>query len=214
MSRGEDNPRDRPQREQTDREPITEQRPIWPTKGDLDRWAGMPSTERFRDPAYQRYAQSFRSHESLSRAGKEGYKATLSKYGKEFLHDRAADKRREREEPRSRTERRMVRLLEELGEREDRSQYGGQGGTYLREHKLAPSRHADFAWPDKQKAIDVWGGVHTRHFFVSQERIREANQRQIDRAQAAGWQLMIVTDEDLRRESWDETRERVRGYLT
>ncbi len=169
--------------------------------------------ERFQDPAYQRYAQSFRSHESLSRAGKEGYKATVAKYGKEFLHDRAADKRREQEEPRSRAERRMVRLLEEIGEREDRTDYGGQLGTYLREHKLASSRHADFAWPDKQKAIDVWGGVHTRQFFVQQDRVQQANQRQIDRARAAGWELMIVRDEELGRERWDETRERVRRYL-
>ncbi len=89
----------------------------------------MSPGERFRDTAYQRYAQSFRSRESLSKAGKAGYKATLARYGKEFVHDRAADTRREREEPRSRSERRMARLLEELGEREDRSEYGGTRGT-------------------------------------------------------------------------------------
>ncbi len=100
-----------------------------------------------------------------------------------------------------------------LGEEQDRAQYGGTSGDYHREHKLAPSRHADFAWPEQHKAIEVWGGVHTRQFFVSQERVSEANLRQVDRAKAAGWQLMIVTDEELRRESWDETRERVRRYL-
>ncbi len=173
----------------------------------------MSSRDRLRDSSFQRWAQSFRSRESLSAAGKEGYSVTVSRYGKEYLHDRMADKRREREEPRSRAERRMVRLLEDIGERQDRSEYGGARGTYLREHKLAPSRHADFAWPDREKAIDVWGGVHTRQFFVSQERVQLANERQIDRARAAGWQLMIVTDEELRRENWDETRERVRRFL-
>ena len=104
-------------------------------------------------------------------------------------------------------------MLGEIGQREDRSEYGGAEGAYLREHKLAPSRHADFAWPEQRKAIEVWGGVHTRQFFVSQERVREANQRQIDRAKAAGWQLMIVTDEELTRDRWDETRDRVRRFL-
>jgi hypothetical protein len=148
-----------------------------------------------------------------SAADQEDYKATLAKYGKEYLHDRMADKRREREEPRSRAERRMVRMLEELGQREDRSEYGGARGTFFREHKLAPSRHADFAWPERHKAIEVWGSVHTQQFFVSQERVREANQRQMDRAKAAGWQLMIVMDEELTRDRWDETRERVRRFL-
>ncbi|MBA2363354.1 MAG: hypothetical protein H0V86_07500 [Chloroflexia bacterium] len=146
-------------------------------------------------------------------AGKKGYNATLSRYGKEYLHDRLADKRREQEEPRSLAERRMVRMLGEIGQREDRSEYGGAEGAYLREHKLAPSRHADFAWPDKQKAIEVWGGVHTRQFFVSQERVREANHRQIERAKAAGWEVMILRDEELARDRWEETRERVRRFL-
>ena len=149
----------------------------------------------------------------MSRAGKEGYKATLAKYGREFLHDRAADRRREREQPRSRSERRMARLLGELGEREDRSEYGGARGTYVREHKLAPSRHADFAWPEERKAIEVWGGVHTSQFFGRQDRVREANERQVERAAAVGWRLLIVTDEELRGGRWGETRERVRRFL-
>ncbi len=48
---------------------------------------------------------------------------------------------------------------------------------------------------------------------MRQERVLEANTRQIERANAAGWELMIVTDEDLQRDNWDETRERVRGFL-
>ncbi len=206
MDRGDDA---REQRQET----VTDERPIRPSKEDVDRWAGMSSRDRLQDSSYQRWAQSFRSRESLSRSGKEGYRATLAKYGKEYLHDRMADKRRELEEPRSRAERRMARLLEEIGEREDRSDYSGTAGTYLREHKLAPSRHADFAWPEQHKAMEVWGGVHTRQFFVSQERVQQGNEQQIERARAAGWQLMIVTDEELGRDRWEETRERVRWFL-
>ena len=104
-------------------------------------------------------------------------------------------------------------MIEELGERQDRSEYGGPAGTYRREHKLAPGRHADFAWPEKHKVIEAWGGVHTAKYFVEQEIVREANHRQVERAQAAGWDVMILTDEDLRRENWEETRERVRRFL-
>ncbi len=196
-----------------EREYPTEQRPICPTKDDLDRWAGMKSTERFQDAAYQRWAQSFRSRESLSAAGRAGYNATLSRYGKEYLHDRLADSRRAQDPPRSLTERKVMHLLDELGERQDCTGYGESSATYLREHKLAPSRHADFAWPDKGKAIEAWGGVHTSRFFIEQERVQEENRRQIERAQAAGWEVMILRDEDLRRDRWEETRERVRRFL-
>lgn len=210
MGRGSDA---RAEEREAEREPKTEQRPIWPAKGELDRWRGMKPEERFRDAGYQRWAQSFRSRDSLSRAGRAGYSATVAKYGREFLHDRAADKRREREVPYSRLERQVVSMLGELGEREDRTEYGGRQGTYLREHKLAPSRHADFAWPDRQRAIEVWGGVHTDEFFVRRDAVLEANERQVERTRAAGWELMVVTAEDLRPESRDETRERVRRFL-
>ncbi len=173
----------------------------------------MSSSDRFQDAAYQRWAQSFRSRESLSAAGRAGYNATLSRYGKEYLHDRLADRRREQDPPRSLTERKVMNLLEELGERQDRTGYGESSGTYLREHKLAPSRHADFAWPDRGKAIEAWGGVHTAKYFVEQETVREANRRQIERAQQAGWEVMILTDEDLVPDRWEETRERVKDFL-
>ncbi len=196
-----------------EREPPTGQRPIWPAKGELDRWREMPAPERFKDSSYQRWAQSFRSRESLSDAGKKGYQTTVRLYGKEFMYDRAAEKRREPELPKSRTERRVMSMLEELGERQDRTEQGGQSGTYHREHKLAPLRHADFAWPEKNKAIEAWGGVHTARFFVEQEKVREENQRQINRARAAGWEVMILRDEDLTQDRWEETRERVRRFL-
>ncbi len=174
----------------------------------------MPPKERFHDPGFQRYAQSFRSRENLSAAGKEGYSVTVSRYGKEYLHDRMADKRREPELPRSVSERQLMRMLAELGQQPDRTDQGGTSGDYYREHKLAPSRHADFAWPEQYKAIEAWGGIHTADHFVRQERVREANLRQIERAKAAGREVMIVTDEDLRRDNWDQTRERVRRFLT
>ncbi len=107
----------------------------------------------------------------------------------------------------------MIALLAELGEREDRTEHGGREGTFVREHKLAPSRHADFAWPEKRKAIEAWGRVHTAKYIVDRETVRAANERQVERAKQAGWDVIVLTDEDLRRENRDETRERVRLFL-
>ncbi len=55
--------------------------------------------------------------------------------------------------------------------------------------------------------------MHTARFFTDQEKVREENQRQVERAQAAGWEVMIVRDEDLTDHRWEETRERVRRFL-
>ena len=43
--------------------------------------------------------------------------------------------------------------------------------------------------------------------------VEAANRRQVERAREAGWELEIVTDEDLRPDKWDETRERVGAFL-
>jgi hypothetical protein len=83
------------------------------------------------------------------------------------------------EELRSRVERKLMQMLEDIEQRHARPQYGDVSGDYHRGHKLAPSRHADFAWPGKHKAIDVWDGVHSRQFFVSREQVRDANQMPI-----------------------------------
>ncbi len=189
MDRGGDERQGRPEPEHA---AVTEQRPIQPAKEDLDRWAAMPPRERFHDPGFQRYAQSFRSRESLSAAGKEGYSVTVGRYGKEYLHDRAADKRREQDPPKSVTEQKVMRMLSELGQRPDRTDQQGAPGDYYREHKLAPKPHADFAWPEQHKAIEAWGGIHTARYPTGEEVIREQNARQAERAQRAGYELMIL----------------------
>ncbi len=210
MDRGDDERGERPEPERT---AATEQRPILPDRGDLERWNKLSAEERFQQPDYQRWAQSFRSRESLSEAGKKGYETTVRRYGEEFVYDRAADKRREQDPPRSETERKVMRMLSELGHRPDRTDQGGSPGDYFREHKLAPKRHADFAWPERNKAIEAWGGIHTARYPTGEEVIREQNARQVERAQAAGYELMILRDEDLTSERWEETRERVRRFL-
>ncbi len=48
---------------------------------------------------------------------------------------------------------------------------------------------------------------------MGEEVIREQNARQVERAQRAGYELMILRDEDLTADRWEETRERVRRFL-
>ncbi len=203
----------REERQEPERGAVTESRPLTLPRSEIDRINALPPRERFKDPVHQRWAQTFRSRESLSEAGKKGYETTVRRYGEEFMYDRAADKRREQDPPRSETERKVMRMLSELGQRPDRTDHGGTSGDYFREHKLGPKRHADFAWPEQRKAIEAWGGIHTARYPTGEEVIREQNARQVERAERAGYELMILRDEDLTPERWEETRERVRRFL-
>ncbi len=141
----------------------------------------MPPRERFHDPSFQRYAQSFRRRESLRAAGKEGYSVTIGRYGKEYLHDRMADKRRESELPRSVSERQLMRMLEELGQRQDRARStAARAGTTI---GSTSSRHPGTPTSSGRSSTrrSRCGAASTqRQFFVRQERVQEANLRQID----------------------------------
>ena len=107
MSRGGDD-----RREQSPR--ITTARPRWLTPAQQERFKDL-GADRFRDPEFQGYAQSFRTHASLSDAGKLGWAATVARHGSEFAWDRAADKRRAHLDRMSRDERKVMTLLGDLG---------------------------------------------------------------------------------------------------
>jgi hypothetical protein len=198
MSRDGDDRRGQPPR-------VTTQRPLWLTSAQQEHFKDL-GTERFQDTAFQRYAQSFRTHASLSAAGKLGWAVTTARYGAEFAWDRAADKRRAHPEKASRDEQRMMKMLSDLGQvyRSD----------YTREHKVAPRTHVDFAWPRLGKALEVYGGVHFGAFF-NRDGVRAADDaRKVAAIRAAGWQVLVITSEDLLRGHWEATRERVRAFLT
>jgi len=181
-------------------ERATRQRPAWITAEERARFTAL-GPARFTDPAYQRYVQSFRTRTSLSEAGKAGWAATVAKYGDEFAHDRAADKRRATP---SGDERRMLLLLRHLDAPEAR-----------REHKVAPRTHVDFAWPapERRQVIEVYGGVHFGPYFdPSGERAAYDRARE-ERIKALGWEVLVVTHEDLRRENLDKTVGLVRQFL-
>jgi len=176
------------------------QRPQWITTEERARFKAL-GPARFQDKGYQRYVQSFRTGASLSESGKRGWAATVAKYGDEFAHDRAADKRRAKP---SGDERRMMLMLRHLDAPEAR-----------REYKVAPRTHVDFAWPEpaRRQVIEVYGGVHFGPYFdpcgerAAYDRARE------ERIKALGWEVLVVTHEDLRRENLDKTVDLVRQFL-
>jgi len=176
------------------------QRPQWITAEERARFKAL-GPARFQDKGYQRYVQSFRSAVSLSEAGKKGWAATVTMYGDEFAHDRAAVKRRAKP---SGDERRMMLMLRHLDAPEAR-----------REYKVAPRTHVDFAWPEpaRRQVIEVYGGVHFGPYFdPSGERAAYDRARE-ERIKALGWEVLVVTHEDLRRENLDRTVGLVRQFL-
>ena len=61
--------------------------------------------------------------------------------------------------------------------------------------------------------IEVYGGVHFGPFFdPSGERAAYDRARE-DRIKALGWEVLVVTHEDLRRENLDKTMDLVRQFL-
>jgi len=200
MSRGDGREDDRPPLDRA-----TRQRPTWITTEERERFKAL-GPARFTDPTYQRYVQSFRTHQSLSAAGKKGWAATATKYGEDFAFDRAADKRRADLGRMSRDERALFTLLiQELGER--------YKIDFDREVRVAPRTHVDFGWRDLRRAIEVHGGVHFGPLF-NKDGIRERKDAEKKgRIERAGWEVLIMTNDDLRRNALPVTREFVRQFL-
>ncbi len=180
------------------------QHPMWLTGEERARFKAL-GPARFQDKGYQRYVQSFRTTASLSEAGKKGWAATVATYGEEFAFDRAADKRRADLGRMSRDERALFELLtDELGER--------YKIDFDREVRVAPRTHVDFGWPNL-RAIEVHGGVHFGPLF-NKDGIRERKDAaKKERIEGAGWEVLIVTNDDLRRDALPVTREFVRQFL-
>ena len=155
---------------------------------------------KFQDAAYQRYAQGFRSSESLSAAGRAGFAETARRHGRDFAADLLA---RHRQDHPTDAERAMIALLGELGQAE--------GADYVREHRVAGGCYADFAWPERRLALEVHGSAHRAQYFLERG-MHEREDRKAALYDAAGWEVRVVTDRELF-ERGAETRERVRAIL-
>ena len=102
-------------------------------------------------------------------------------------------------------EQQMVAALAAAGER--------YGVDYEREFKIAPSLHADFAFPEDRLIVEVYGGIHSREFF-SRGGARESDDaRRIGRIEALGWEVLVIDYRALSQEHWMTTVERVAAFL-
>jgi len=187
--------------------PLERERPV--KTPEMDARFKALGAERLRDPEYQRYAQGFRSHDSLSEAGKVGYRVTGEKHGWEFVHDKIADARRDNP---SDAEQRMIGLLAEAGERDARG--GGMPGhVYEREYKVAPFTHVDFAWPESGKIIEVYGGVHLIPELDPDGTRAAYDAARIERIEGLGWEVLVVTSDDLTPANRGEAAAAIRAFL-
>ena len=149
-------------------------------------------------------------HEHFREIGKLGFAATVERYGREFAHDKAAATREAHPERASHDEQRVMKMLAGLGQGD---LLAGEAVEYVREHKVAPSTHVDFAWPADRKALEVYGGIHRVLAFdpdglrAEREAVRE------ERIRSAGWDLLIVTDRDLTARNWAATSDQVAAFL-
>ena len=180
--------------------PAPGRRPLPATDAERAHWREL-GQDKFRDARYQRWAQGHRSVESLRAAGRAGFAETARRYGRAFAADVLA--RRRLSHP-TEPERRMIGLLDDLGQRE--------GADYVREYPVVPGHlYADFAWPDRQLAVEVYGDAHTADWFVERG-ILERDARRMAAYEEAGWSVRVVTARDLG-ERRDATTEQVRALL-
>jgi very-short-patch-repair endonuclease len=159
--------------------------PPAPSTEEQARWRAL-GPAKFQDAAYQRYAQGWRSEESLRASGRAGYAATAARYGRDFAADVLA---RSRYDHPTAPEQAMIGVLDALGQRE--------GADYYREYRVAPGVYADFAWPEQQLAIEVHGSAHDAAFFLARG-LAEREERRAAVYADTGWTARVVTEQQLR----------------
>ena len=188
------------------RDPASRQQPlgIVPT----DRQAPMSRTEAARLgglTTLERYGP-----EHFREIGKLGFAATVDRYGREFAHDKAAASREAHPERASQDEQRVMKMLAALGQGD---LLAGEQVDYQREFKVAPNTHVDFAWPAERKALEVYGGIHRVLAFDHDGLRGDREAAREERIRTAGWELLIVTDQDLTARNWAITSDRVAAFL-
>ena len=142
--------------------------------------------------------------------GKLGFAVTAERYGRDFAHDMAAAAREAHPERSSHDEQRVMQMLAELGQGD---LLAGEAVSYRREHKVAPSIHVDFAWPDVRKALEVYGGIH-HVLAIDPDGLRAQREAaREERIRDAGWSLLTVTDKDLTARNWAGTSDKLAAFL-
>ncbi len=185
-------------------------RPLEPTEETLKRWEAMSGRERFRDSDYMRMLQSRRTPESLAQSGKRGFEVTAERHGYDAGMEHSARWFREHPERASEPERRMMELLERQGQK--------MGEEYQYIYKAAPGVWVDYAWPDRMKYIEVWGGVHNQETLeridpeTAEARVQRDSEH-IEQTLERGWTGKVVMAHELKPGQIDETERHVREFL-
>jgi len=166
-------------------------------RGEVGRLGGLATLERH-------------GREHFRAIGKLGFAATVERYGRDFAHDKAAAAREAHPERASHDEQRVMKMLAGLGQGD---LLGGEPVDYRREFKVAPSTHVDFAWPERGKALEVYGGVHRVPAFDPDGTRAEREATREGRIREAGWELLTLTDRDLTARGWAATSDRIAAFL-
>jgi len=121
--------------------------------------------------------------DGMAALGKLGFRAMAQKYGMEKAVERLRQWRLDR--PPSAPERKLDRIVEGLGL-----------SPGLREYQPIEGQpwSVDRAWPSGNAIIEVYGNVHSV-FRTDKQRQHEAER--IAHIEAAGWRVLIVTEDDL-----------------
>ena len=197
MSRGDDGHERQPNTPRQQTLGLVEEARAPMSRSEAARLGGLTTLERYG-------ATHFRE------IGKLGFAVTVERYGREFAHEKAAEGRRAYPERASHDEQRMMKLLAGLGQGD---LLAGEAVDYQREHRVAPSTHVDFAWPDRRLALEVYGGAHRVLAFDRDGMRAEREAVREERIRSAGWDLLIVTDRDLTARNWPTTSDRVASFL-
>lgn len=132
--------------------------------------------------------------------------------------DKARNRRQERAEEKkaeirrgqpSVPEQQMIGVPAVLGER--------YGEDYYHEAKIKNGdwyiSHADFAWPENRQIIEVYGGPHYKPELDCTGTRQEGDAWRIATLQSVGWEVLVVYDYEITRDTWTTVVEKVERFL-
>lgn len=103
----------------------------------------------------------------------------------------------------------MVGVLAVLGERYNEDYYHEakikDGDWYI--------SHVDFAWPQSRLFLEVYGGPHYKPELDRTETRHEDDARRIATLKSIGWDVLVVYDFEISRDTWPVIVEKVGRFL-
>ena len=185
-----------------DRAPVLGQRDGPADAAERARLDALTSSERRQDAGWYRVLQTRVPTAALQR----GYDTTAARLGQEAARELVAAKWRAAPERSSVPEQRVMDALAELGQGDPRRPGAGPL-SYEREYivPFGPPGPVDFARPDLERAIEVYGGVHFG--FFDQDGVRALkDQAKLEQLADMGWSVLVLTNRDLMARNLPATR--------